>query len=359
MEKLRKQRCNGVWEERNAKMIGTRLHDGQGLGNALFCYVAARCVALHQNTDFAILGKERLEGIAGQGKGLYFMELDFGRIVSEDDFERTYYEKEERVFLGNSRHDCKHGCYITGIDENFMNVKDGTLLYGNMQAEEYLLPYKNEIKKWLKVKPEYEDFEYSKDNLCIMNIRGGEYTGSPELYVNKKYWLHGMKYMKKIRNDMEFVIITDDVEAANKMFPDIPAYHGTLAQDYTRVKNAKYLLLSNSSFAFFPAFTSDTVKEIVAPKYWARHNVSDGYWASEQNIYTGWKYIDKKGKIFTSEECRSELEFYKKKSKLYQKINQKPSPFKLKLLKLNSDILYYFSYVKRIPAALKRRLVGK
>ena len=167
-------------------MLGTELHNGQGLGNAIFCYVATRCVARKQNTDFAILGKERLEGIAGKGNGLYFMNLDFGKVVSKEDFARVYYEKEDRIFLGNSKHDCKHGCYITGIDENFMEVEDGTLLYGNMQDEKYLLPYKEEIKEWLRVKPEYEDYQFSKDNLCVINIRGGEYTGSPELYVNKK-----------------------------------------------------------------------------------------------------------------------------------------------------------------------------
>ena len=337
-------------------MIGTKLHNGQGLGNAIFCYVATRCVARKQNTEFAILGKERLEGIAGKGNGLYFMNLDFGMAVTEEDFKQVYYEKEDRIFLGNSKHDCKHGCYITGVDEQFMEAEDGTLLHGNMQAEEYLLPYKEEIKEWLKVRPEYEDYEFSRDNLCVINIRGGEYTGSPELYVNKKYWIHGMEYMKSIRPDMEFVIITDDVEAANKILPGIPAYHGSLDQDYIRVKNAKYLLLSNSSFAFFPAFTSETVKEIVAPKYWARHNVSDGYWASEQNIYTGWKYLDRKGKVFTAKECRKELEEYKKKSSKYKKVNKRPGKIKLSILKMESEILYYFSYVKRIYPAIMRRL---
>lgn len=52
---------------------------------------------------------------------------------------------------------------------------------------------------------------------------------------------------------------------------------------------------------------------MIAPKYWARHNVSDGFWASEQNIYSGWQYMDRKGYLFSSDECRRELEIYKKK----------------------------------------------
>ena len=94
----------------------------------------------------------------------------------------------------------------------------------------------------------------------------------------------------------------------------------------------------------------------MAPKYWARHNVSDGYWASEQNIYTGWKYMDKKGEVFSAEECRKELEEYKKHSPKYRKINQKPEGLRLSLLKLESELWYYFSYVKRIYPAIMRRL---
>ena len=337
-------------------MIGTELLKGQGLGNALFCYISTRCVAKRQGVDFAILGKEVLEGIAGKNNGLYFMNLDFGIPAKKEDFLNKYDEKEDRLFLGNSRHDCKHGCYVTGMDEAFLNAKDGTLLYGNMQAEEYILPYKEDIKQWLKVKPEYDSYEYTRDNLCIMNIRGGEYTGSPELFVNRKYWLHAMEYMRKIRSDMEFMIVTDDVAAANRILPEIPAFHFTLDKDYVTVKNAKYLILSNSSFAFFPAFTSETVERIIAPKYWARHNVSDGYWASEQNIYTGWNYMDRRGRVYSAKECRAELESYKKNCKKYQKVNVKPNKVILQLMKIQSEIMYRISWVERIYRSFLRRM---
>ena len=337
-------------------MIGTELLKGQGLGNALFCYISARCIAKRQGVDFAILGKEVLEGIAGKNNGLYFMNLDFGVPVKKEDFSKVYQERDDRLFFGNSRHDCLHGCYVTGMDESFLNAKDGTLLYGNMQAEEYILPYKEDIKKWLKVKPEYDSYEFFKENLCIINIRGGEYTGSPELFVNRKYWLNAMDYMKRIRSDMEFMIVTDDVSAANRVLPEIPAYHFTLDKDYVTVKNAKYLILSNSSFAFFPAFTSETVEEIVAPKFWARHNVSDGYWASEQNIYTGWKYLDRQGKVFTAEECKKELEEYKKKSKRYKRVNVKPENMVLKWMKIESEICYRLSWIERIYRAILKRI---
>lgn len=337
-------------------MIGTKLLKGQGLGNALFCYVTTRCLAKRQETEFAILGKEVLEGIAGKNNGLYFMNLDFGLPAKEEEFPRVYHEREDRLFLGNSRHDCRIGCYVTGADRELFKVEEGTLIYGNMQAEEYLLPYREEIKQWLQVKPEYESDEFTRDNLCVINLRGGEYQGSPELFLGRRYWLKGMAHMRLLRPDMEFMVVTDDVEAARRVLPEVPAFHFTLDKDYVTIKNARYLLLSNSSFAFFPALTSETVKEIIAPKYWARHNVSNGYWASEQNIYSGWKYMDRRGKLYTAEECRQELEKYKMKSLRYKRVNQKPQGLVMKLMRLESELLYRASRIVRMAGGVKRRI---
>ena len=58
------------------------------------------------------------------------------------------------------------------------------------------------------------------------------------------------------------------------------------------------------------AMTNPNVKKIIAPKYWARHNVSDGYWSSPQNIYGGFLYMDRSGRLQTAEECRAEWEKY-------------------------------------------------
>ena len=155
---------------------------------------------------------------------------------------------------------------------------------------------------------------------------------------------------------MEFMIITNDVKEASKILPGIPAYNFDLAKDYSIIKNAKYLLLSNSSFAYFPAFTSTTVKYILAPKYWARHNVSDGYWASEQNIYEGWHYQDRHGKVFSAEECKRELEQYKQTSPLYATLNVRPEGSKLKREELKSRIRYTKHRALRLARGAKRKL---
>ncbi len=238
-------------------------------------------------------------------------------------------------------------------------VEDNTLLYGNLQAEDYFIAHKEEIRKWLAVKPAYDCKEYSRENLCILHLRCSDYMGSPELFLRKKYWTMGMKQMRKINPDMEFMIITNDVKEAGKLLPGIPAYNFDLAKDYSVLKNAKYLLLANSSFAYFPAFTSDTVAYILAPKYWARHNVSDGYWASEQNIYEGWHYMDRKGRVFTAKECRQELAEYKRTSARYASVNVKPSGLRLLGMKLRGQYIYKKAYIGKIARGVKRRICGR
>ena len=337
-------------------MLGTELLEGQGLGNQLFCYITTRCIAIDNHLPFSILGSETVANNIHSNCGMYFMDLDYGVPSKKEDYKQIYYEKEDRLYIGNSRHDLTHGCYVTGVDEKLLCPEDNTLLYGNMQDEAYYIRHKDEIRQWLKVKEEYDCMEYSRDNLCILHLRCSDYLDCPELYLRKKYWKDGIRNMKKINPDMEFMIITNDVKEASKILPGIPAYNFDLAKDYSIIKNAKYLLLSNSSFAYFPAFTSTTVKYILAPKYWARHNVSNGYWASEQNIYEGWHYQDKKGRIFSYEECLQELEDYKKNSSLYATLNVRPEGMKLTVQKAKSKVRYQCHRCLRIMRSIKRKL---
>ncbi|MBD5452741.1 MAG: glycosyl transferase [Lachnospiraceae bacterium] len=337
-------------------MLGIETQEGFGLGNQLFFYITTRCIAMDKGYQFSVLDPEHFANNMHSDCGLYFMDLDYGVPSKKEDYQNIYHEKEDRLFVGNSKHDLTHGVYITDTDKALFEIADNTLLYGNFQAEDYFIRYKEEIKEWLRVKPEYDCKEYSRDNLCILHLRCSDYMDSPELYLRKKYWIQGMKQMRKINPDMEFMIITNDVKEAGKFLPGIPAYNFDLAKDYSILKNAKYLLLANSSFAYFPAFTSESVQYILAPKYWARHNVSDGYWASEQNIYAGWHYMDRHGRVFSDAECRKELEEYKKSSRKYAHINERPQGLRLKVMEFHGKYIYGKAYCAKIARGVKRRI---
>lgn len=337
-------------------MIGTELLKGQGLGNQLFCYVTTRCIAMDNGLPFSILGGETVANNIHSNCGMYFMNLDYGLPSVKEDYTQVYYEREDRIFMGSCRHDLEHGCYVTGLDEAMLHPADNILLMGNMQDERYYIRHKEEIRQWLKVREEYDCMEYSRENLCVLHLRCSDYLDEPALYLRKKYWTDGIRNMRKLNPNMEFMIITNDVKEAGKILPGIPAYNFDLAKDYSILKNARYLLLSNSSFAYFPAFTSTTVQYILAPKYWARHNVSDGYWASEQNIYEGWHYQDRSGAVFTAQECREELQKYKQTSARYLNRNHRPEGLTLKKEELRSKVHYAKHRCMRLARGGKRRI---
>ncbi len=334
-------------------IIGARIKEGQGLGNRLFIYITLRALAKQKGYDFSVLDSDILENSAT------FLKLDYGKTVPEDTWIHTYSEKNDRLFIGNSKHDISYGVDVSGTDDCVWNVESGTLLEGIFQSEKYFEKYKDDIRQWLSVKDEYECYEYSLDNLCVINIRGGEYTDSPELYLRRKYWIDAMENMRRIRRDMNFMVVTDDIQAAKRILPEVEAYHFDACKDFVIVKNAKYLVISNSSFAFFPAYVSTTARRIIAPKYWARHNVSDGYWSCEQNIYEGFVYQDRKGNLFTAQECIDELELYKKKSKIYKRLNMPLVGMRKLVATLNAKRIRTLFWIDRALRSGKRRLLRK
>lgn len=340
-------------------MIGTEFIPGYGLGNQLFFYITTRCIALEKGVDFGFVNPGQIGNVFHSNKGMYFMDpIDLGKEIPRDEMKnyKIYHEQDDRLFMGNSKHDMSNGCYISGVDKGLMEVEDGTIIYGNMQAQEYFDKYRDLIREWLHVKEEAESYEYTADDLCIINLRGGEYTDHPELYLDRKYFLNAIKNMKKINPAMRFMVITEDEEAAKKVLPEYECHHFDMGKDYVTIKNARYLILSNSSFSLVPVMSSTELKKAIAPKYWARHNISDGFWSSEQNIYSFLTYQDRKGKLFSPEECKRELEEYKKKSSLYRRRNTRPGKVRFFFQIIRRKCLYGIFYSKKIVRSLERRL---
>lgn len=288
-------------------MIVTEIYKGQGLGNQLWCYIVTRVIAKDKGYKFGIKNPNNF-------KCLDFLDLDFGEIVvggtsreggpatSLSDGIQHYYRERQITHL--------NGADIRIYDQNLIGVPDNTKIDGIMQDDIYIQHRKEEIRSWLKIKDEYNTQEYSKENTCIINFRGGEYVRFPDLFLPQKYWDDAIKNMRNINPDMEFIIVTDDTKTAKQFFPDFKIIHQSIGHDYSIINNAYYLILSNSSFAFFPAWLNQKVKKIIAPKYWARHNISDGYWSCGYNIVQNFTYQDRNGSLFNYDSCVTEFNQY-------------------------------------------------
>jgi hypothetical protein len=282
------------------------------LGNHLFQYAITREIAERKGFNWGFT--KYIYGDYYKGKSqMDFMDIDYGiqpvvNIVNE--------YNEKNISIGGH----------TNIQQfvDFNDLCDNTKLVGCWQTEQYFNKLK--VYQWFKIKSSFITEFNNKlisnnisldNNICVINIRGGEYKGLNTLLLPNSYWNNAINHMQNINSNINFIVVSDDINYAKSVFPNFRCMHFDIAGDYYLVNTAKYLILSNSSFAWFPAWLNTDVKYVIAPKYWARHNNSDGYWANG-NIFTkGWLYLSKENKLETYEEIVKELknskyaEFYK------------------------------------------------
>jgi hypothetical protein len=299
-------------------MITTEIYHGQGLGNQLACYITTRVVALDKGFKFGIMCPEKF-------KCLDFMNLDFGEIVTggsgpEGGPPTSLPDGIQHYFKERYNLHPEDGSNITIDDPKLENIRDNTKLDGIFQSENRIIHRKEEIKQWLKVNEDKECYEYSNENICIINFRGGVYAGVPSFFLPQQYWINAVNHMLQINPNFRFVVITDDVYTAKHFFPTYEVYHFSIAKDYSIIKNAHYLILSNSSFPYYATLTSETIKYILAPKYWGRHNKSDGAWSCGYNIYRNHVYLDKCGTSYTYDDCIKEFEIFKTTNNIYNEL---------------------------------------
>jgi len=189
------------------------------------------------------------------------------------------------------------------FQDNVFDIPDNTKIVLRCGQDARYLE-KDKIKKWLRIKPEYqimsnqilqENHIELDEDLCVLNARGGEYIGVSYLFLGKKYWDDAMRHMKSINSNMRFIVVTEHPEFYRSFF-DLPVYHFNIFCDYFIIHNAKNLILSNSGFGLFPAWTNDKVDNVIAPMHWARHNL--GVWANSSVWTFGnekWKWLDSDG----------------------------------------------------------------
>lgn len=230
-------------------MIKGIFHKGSGLGNQLHRYVGTKVLALKKGEEHTMIAQDLF-------KGASFIKLD----PKQDNTKYTIEHPSSRV-----------------IPESYEGVIDG-----EFQAEGDFIDYLPQIREWLKIQP-----LYIPDDLCIINFRGGEYVGVRDLFLPKTYWDLAISKMLVINPNMQFEVHTDDPETAKIFFPNLHIV-SDIGTNWRSIYYAKYLILSNSSFAILPAIIGKS-EHVIAPKFWAGYN--KGYWQMEDNKYEKFTYI--------------------------------------------------------------------
>jgi len=284
-------------------VICTEFYSGQGLGNQLWLYVVARVKASDLNCRFGIMKPEKF-------KGHNFLQLDFGERVIEGygpeggpplSLPReitNYYSEPQSYYLRTKQ-------ISTGKDSDFFNISSNTKIDGTLQNEDYIWHRKDEIRAWLKYdkhKIRSEIKSLITDTTCIINFRGGEYRHMQDVLLPRSYWQNARTKMQMLNTKMKFVVVTDDPELAKVYFREFEVLDCSMAEDYYLINNAKYLILSNSSFAWFPAWLNLQVEVCIAPKFWWGFN-ANRLWSPAYSLTRGWYYLDKSGRLSDYAQC--------------------------------------------------------
>jgi hypothetical protein len=297
-------------------MLVTEIYNGQGLGNQLWSYIFTKCLARDYNYDFGVQSPYKFKGhnlFLNITEQMGDVEVKGGSGPEGGPPTKLpegidHYYKERQI-----NHPI-YGCNISPIDVNLFRLPPNTKIDGYFQAESYIEHRKDKIKDWLKINPEYYEEKYSNKDTCVINFRGGpEYIPQKDLFLPKEYWNRSIEKMREINPDMKFIVITDDVKTSKEWFPDFEVRHKTLEWDYSVIHNAYYSIVSNSSFAWFAVWTSSKNILNIAPKFWARHNISDGFWSNGESLTKDWLYLDRSGNFSDYGKCKVEHFQYKLK----------------------------------------------
>ena len=307
-------------------MLALKFKKDQGLGNQLWNYVVLRSTADLNNLKFKIIDYENF-------KAKDFLNIEITNTEEEHENRGYKHYKESAIF------DSDLNCLIYLFDKNILNISDNTIIEGNLQSENYLIPNIEILNKYIGLKSVTKNKKIKK-NTCILNIRGGEYKLHKNLILPKSYWLNGIKNMSKINKDIEFKIITDDTLYASKLLPNYEILEGGIKEDFMNLYSCNYIILSNSSFGYFPVKLGIKPEIVIAPYQWSRFGNKHNRWVSPCNYYKNWLWQNIDGNLVPESEIIKSLI---NSQTIYESYN----------IKTNSKALKRFNFKDLIPRKLK------
>lgn len=218
---------------------------------------------------------------------------------------------------------------ISRTDPLLLDIPLFTKFDGNCQSTKYIDGYRDKILEWIQIR---DKGAVGDPHICIIHMRCGDFVGIKDVFLPAQYYIDAMNYIRTQDPLVKFECVTDDREVAQKILPGVEivgsaliniedknkaSHHrgGPINIDFLLLMNAQYLIIPNSSFSWWASYLNTVKKVVVAPKYWAGYNRSDGYWSTSDIITDGITYIDRIGKVFSAEECQKEKDKYESQNK--------------------------------------------
>lgn len=249
-------------------MIFFKFHSG--IGNQMFQYAFGKILEKDRDIPVYFLCKKS-EFKLGGFDGIRFI----------DSSSRLFRFVERYICKFNFRYQEFHSC-LEEVDLN--SISNFTYVSGYFQSSKLYEENRDFIRGLFKI----STFKPLQSNTCVVHIRRGDYLTTvfkeinanaiiPEvwfrdqlLYIKNEYspdFFHAVgddsTYIKDFCNDLEFDVM--------------PVIESPI-KDFVKLMTSKYLIISNSSFAWWAAFLNINEDVIViAPKNWVGFNVGIEY----------------------------------------------------------------------------------
>lgn len=268
-----------------------------GLGNQLFQYFAGLYLATQSSSRLVLDFRWITKGYGHKNSDI------------RDFLQPGFDEKSGRIFFLWERIKSKlsktipsfgtllriHDSYNPGYIR-FPVVKDRIELRANYQSPNYYHALARNIPEnfWRTPAKEMEKSlagGFSSGKFIAVHVRGGDYLKS-DVYerLDKEYYRAGLKFLSTEFPGLPLVLFTDDLDYAREQLDaeidytyfDDGAFRAS--QILFIISQAKGMVISNSTFAYWAAMSSNS-NHIVAPKKWYREmNVDADFFPANWKI---------------------------------------------------------------------------
>ena len=93
-------------------------------------------------------------------------------------------------------------------DPRFKKIEPNTYINGTFQKMSYIEEHRDKIREWLSYDKKFNITDYSHENVCVIQLRGGDYTTGHSMLPPDYYrWLW---ITQSCNPSIQFVIVTDD-----------------------------------------------------------------------------------------------------------------------------------------------------
>lgn len=276
------------------------VHLSEGLGNQMFQYATARCLAEKHSTPVK-LDISSFETNKRRKYGLHCFQIQ-EHLATQDEVATLLKQPKNRIDKLFKKAVNKVNKPTTNlVQEKFFHFNPDVLeapldtyLFGFWQSEKYFIEIKDilEIEFSFKYNQNHQNQELSEKikshESVAVHIRRGDYVQNEETYqlhraCSLDYYNRCITYISERVNNPHFFIFSDDTQWVQKNFKlNFPTYvveHNTgilSYEDLRLISQCQHNIIANSSFSWWGAWLNSNPNKLVcAPQQWFNNRIKD------------------------------------------------------------------------------------